>query len=132
MANRKHNRSPSVVSKRSLSSLSDTVIRAGHKAKQKALKTVKSFTALTSHVVLDSDRKLLLLCKTKFDCHLVNTGPTGDGASAMDIEGGTVSSRALSMMDINMPISILSDDEDTEEKIIQKAEDKISLSSTGS
>jgi hypothetical protein len=62
MASRKHNRSPSVTSERSMSSLSDTVIRAGRKAKQKALKTVKSFTALLKkprkkHVVSDDDRK---------------------------------------------------------------------------
>ena len=131
MANRKHNRSLSVASERSSSSLSDTVIKAARKAKQKALKTVKSFTALlkkprTNRVVLDSDRKLLLLCKMRFYCRLADTGPIGDGASAMDIDVGTVSSRASSMMDINLPNSISSSDEDTEEKIIQKAEDKIS------
>jgi hypothetical protein len=62
MASRKHNRSPSVTSERSMSSLSDAVIRAGRKAKQKALKTVKSFTTLLKkprkrHVVSDDDRK---------------------------------------------------------------------------
>ncbi len=62
MASRKYNRSPSVTSERSMSSLSDTVIRAGRKAKQKALKMVKSFTALLKkprkrHVVSDDDRK---------------------------------------------------------------------------
>lgn len=130
MANQKHNRSPSVASERSSSSLSDTVIKAARKAKQKALKMVKSFTALlkkphTNRVVLDSDRKLfqVLCCQIKFYHCLVDTGPTGDGASTMDIDAGTVSSHASSMMDINL---ISSDDENTEEKIIQKAEDKIS------
>jgi hypothetical protein len=43
-----------------------------------------------------------------------------------------VSSRASSEIDINMPIPISSEDDDTEEKIIKKAENKISRSSAGS
>jgi hypothetical protein len=43
-----------------------------------------------------------------------------------------VSSRASSEMDINMPIPISSEDDDTEEKIIKEAENKISRSSAGS
>jgi len=43
-----------------------------------------------------------------------------------------VSSCALSEMDINMPIPISSEDDDTEEKIIKEAENKISRSSASS
>jgi len=42
----------------------------------------------------------------------------------MNVDG--VSSRALSVKDRDMPISVSSDDEDTENKIIKEAEDKIS------
>jgi len=60
MTDRKRERPALILSKRSLSSLSDTVIKAGRKAKQKAIKTVKSLTALIkkpqkSQVILDSD-----------------------------------------------------------------------------
>ena len=46
MTDQKRKQPASISSKRSLSSLSDTVLKAGQKAKQKALKTVKSLTAL--------------------------------------------------------------------------------------
>lgn len=132
MASQKHSRSPSVASERSLSSLSDAVIKAGCKAKQKAIKTVKSFTALlkkprTTRVVIvsDSECKFLLLMRWQIFCHvLADPEPTGDGASMMNVDG--VSSRALSVKDRDMPISVSSDDEDTEDKIIKEAEDKIS------
>ena len=42
----------------------------------------------------------------------------------MDIDAA--SSRASSMVDINMPLTISSDDEDSEEKIIKETENKIS------
>ena len=60
MTDRKCEWPASISSTRSLSSLSDTVIKAGRKAKQKAIKTVKRFTALIkkpqkSQVILDLD-----------------------------------------------------------------------------
>jgi hypothetical protein len=42
----------------------------------------------------------------------------------MDVDAA--SSRALSMVDINMPLPISSDDEDSEVKIIKETENKIS------
>jgi hypothetical protein len=69
--NRKHTRSSSsAVSERSLSSLSDAVIEAGRKAKQKAIKTVQSFTALLkkprrSHIRSDEHRKFWYLYSSK-------------------------------------------------------------------
>jgi len=148
MASRKHNRSPSVTSETSLSSLSDAVKKVGRKAKQKALKTVKSFTALLkkprkAKVIIDSDRKSFSSPPMIiFDHPLADTEPTqvADKVSAigsstrsssmMDIDA--VSSHASSVMDINVPIPISSEDDDTEEKIIQEAENKISRSSASS
>jgi len=46
MANKKCAQSPSTSSKKSQSSLSNTAIKVGRKAKQAAIKTVKSLTAL--------------------------------------------------------------------------------------
>lgn len=86
MSSRKHNRSPSVTSERSLLSLSDSVKKGGCKAKQKALKTVKSFTALLKkprkrQVIINSDRKLLLSCYDKiFDHLLADTEPIQVGS----------------------------------------------------
>ena len=57
-------------------------------------------------------------------------GSSTHSSSMMDIDA--VSSRASSVMDINMPIPISSEDDNTEEKIIQEAEDKISRSSASS
>jgi hypothetical protein len=71
MTDQKRSRPASISSKASLSSLSDTVIRAGRKAKQKAIKTVKAFTALIkkprkAQVILDSECKfsLHIICIT--------------------------------------------------------------------
>lgn len=150
MASQKHNRSLSVTSERSLSSLLDAVKNVGRKAKQKALKTVKSFTALLrkpckAKVIIDSDRKSFSSPPMIiFDHPLADTEPTqvADKASAiesstcsssiMDIDG--VSSCASSVIDINMPITtgISSEDDDTKEKIIKGAENKISRSSASS
>jgi len=63
MANHKRGRTPS---ERSVSSLSDTTVRVGRKAKQVAIKTVKSLTALIkkprkSHIVPDSECKAFVL-----------------------------------------------------------------------
>jgi hypothetical protein len=145
MASRKHNRSPSVTSERSMSSLSDTVIRAGRKAKQKALKTVKSFTALLkkprkTHVVSDDDRKFSIHSQYQnFNSLLADTQPsaqagnkasgTRSSAHSSMVDVNATSSRASSMVDINMPLPISSDDEDGEDKIIKETENKISKSS---
>jgi hypothetical protein len=51
-------------------------------------------------------------------------------SSMMDVDPG--SSPASSVMGIIIPIPISSEDEDTEEKIIKEAENKISKSSTSS
>ena len=131
MASQKHSRSLSVASERSLSSLSDAVIKVGRKAKQKAIKTIKSFMALlkkphtTRVVIVSSECKFSLLIQWQiFYCVLADPEPTGDGASMMNVDG--VLSRASSVRDRDMPISISSDEEDTEDKIIKEAEDKIS------
>ena len=63
MANHKRHRTPL---ERSVSSLSDTAVRVGQKAKQVAIKTVKSLTALIktprkSHIVPDSECKAFVL-----------------------------------------------------------------------
>jgi hypothetical protein len=64
MVSQKRDRSPSTASERSKSSLSDTAIKVGRKAKQAAIKTVKSLTALLKkprkpRVVSDSDRDVI-------------------------------------------------------------------------
>ena len=63
MASKKRDRSPS---ERSLSSLSDAAIKTSRKAKQAAIKTVKSITALIkkprkARVIPDSERESFLL-----------------------------------------------------------------------
>jgi hypothetical protein len=64
MANRKRGHSPSTTSEKSISSLSDAAIKLGRKAKQAAIKTVKSFAALikprkrrATRAIVDTDCK---------------------------------------------------------------------------
>lgn len=137
MANKKRNRSPSV------SSLSDTAIKAGRKAKQAAIRTVKSLTALIKpgrrHIPSDSECESLSLYiyrLTFLPSIIADAEP--DGASGvqtstrassivdMDIDDHP-SPRASSEMDINPLIEISDDDEDSKEaKIIKEMENKIS------
>src|SRR5260221_3090961 len=66
MANQKHSRSPSTSEKSVSSALSASAIKAGRKAKQATLKTVKLLTALLKRpckrrAVPESDRKFFIL-----------------------------------------------------------------------
>ena len=140
MTNRKRERTPS---EKSLSSLSDSAIKAGRKAKQVALQTVKSITALIkkpckTRVIPDTNCKLIFLIQYHqilplFLC-IANTEPkrvddelaSTYASSMMDIE--PASTRASSKMSTNQFVSI-SDDKDNdakEEKIIKEVEKKIS------
>ena len=68
MPNRKHARSPSTSgsSEKSLSALSDSALKVGRKAKQAAIKTVRSLAALIKRprkrrAVPESDHKFFIL-----------------------------------------------------------------------
>ncbi len=127
----------------SLSSLSDTAIKAGRKAKQTAMKTVKSFTALLkrprkSQVIPQSEgESSLYKMSQEFTCYffIADTEAENindDGASIapsssmMDIDPS--STRASSEINLNESIYVSDDDSDsTEAKIIKDAEKKISM-----
>lgn len=130
MVNKKQTRSLSPAEKSLSDSVSDSAIRAGWKAKQVALKTVKSLTTLLKkshkpHVVASNDEGEydFILNQT----HLPNSSIADtdyDSFSMMDID--PMITHTSSEMDLEKPISISEDDHNEEEKIIKETDKKIS------
>ena len=122
--------------------LSNSAIKAGCKAKQFALQTVKSITTLIkrphkARAIPDTDSKIFLIHYHKtlpFPLCIANTEPKGvndevvstHAFSVMDIE--PASTQASSEISTNQFISISDDEDDDtkEEKIIKEVKKKIS------
>ena len=104
---KKCQRSESITSNKSLSSLSDTAVKAGRKAKQVALKTVKSLTALLKprkhRVVPDSKPDDPITSHVNFNLSCI-----GD-AEPEKVDEGNVESTSLthtsSIMDVDALLS---------------------------
>lgn len=139
MANRKRGQSQSPSSQRSLSSPSDAAIKGGRKAKQVAIKTVKSLTALIKKpcksCTLKVNVNFFFLCNIR-NIYLYTADTEPERVVDNEASITHTSSHAPSMMDIDasltrtssqaISISSSNDDNTKEEKIIKEIKNKIS------